>query len=148
MKRNCKKCFIEKKETDFYANRHECKSCLKLRTKIWAKNNPERRLEIVKNSRASSRVWKDYSNEWKRKSGDVAKRRASIEKRTPAWLTEDDCWMMRQAYELCAMRSDITGIKHHVDHIIPLRGKIVSGLHVPFNLQVVPAAFNLKKGNR
>jgi hypothetical protein len=68
--------------------------------------------------------------------------------RTPSWLTEDDFWMMEQAYELAILRSNITGFAWHVDHIYPLQGKDVSGLHVPLNLQVIPWRDNLFKANK
>ena len=67
--------------------------------------------------------------------------------RTPAWLDEDDMWMIEQAYELAALRTKLFGFKWHVDHVIPLQGRLVSGLHVPTNLQVIPALHNLAKGN-
>jgi hypothetical protein len=68
--------------------------------------------------------------------------------RTPAWLTEDDFWLMEQAYELANVRTKMFGFPWHVDHVIPLQGKLVSGLHSPYNLQVIPAKENLSKNNK
>lgn len=76
-----------------------------------------------------------------------AKRKAAQLKRTPAWLTEDDHWMIEQAYELAALRTKMFGFKWNVDHIIPLQGKLVSGLHVPTNLQVITSTENRRKSN-
>ena len=74
--------------------------------------------------------------------------RAAKAQRTPSWLTEDDHWIMEEIYELSYMRSKATSIQHHVDHIIPLRGELVSGLHVPENLQVMEGIENSRKNNR
>jgi len=68
--------------------------------------------------------------------------------RYPKWLTADDRWMIEQTYELAALRTKMFGFSWHVDHIVPLQGKTVSGLHVPTNLQVIPAIDNIQKGNR
>lgn len=57
-------------------------------------------------------------------------------------------WMIREAYALAALRTKLTGIKWHVDHIIPLRNSMVCGLHCEKNLQVIPARDNISKGNR
>jgi hypothetical protein len=76
------------------------------------------------------------------------KRRAAKLNRTPAWLTDDDHWMIEQAYELAALRTKMFGFSWEVDHVLPMQGKMVSGLHVPTNLQVIPATLNRKKTNQ
>ncbi len=73
---------------------------------------------------------------------------ASKLQRTPSWLTEDDFWMIEQAYEIAVKRTKATGVLCHVDHIVPLQGENVSGLHVPWNLQVITEIENKQKGNR
>lgn len=75
-------------------------------------------------------------------------RYAAKTKQTPSWLTREQRQEIVAWYEASALLTRITGIKHQVDHIVPLRGATVSGLHVPWNLQVLRAADNLKKSNR
>ena len=68
--------------------------------------------------------------------------------RTPKWLTLDDFWMISEAYELAALRTKLFGFSWHVDHVVPLRGALVSGLHGPHNLQVIPGLDNMRKSNQ
>ena len=89
---------------------------------------------------------KDYGKKNPQKICAMAsKRRAAIRNRTPSWLTVDDLWLIEEAYSLAQMRTKLFGFKWHVDHIIPLHGRKVSGLHVPNNLQVIPATVNHRK---
>ena len=76
------------------------------------------------------------------------KRYATKKKRTPPWVTEDHVGEMQKFYVEAHKLTEETGIPHHVDHIIPLQGKDVSGLHVPWNLQILTAYDNISKGNR
>jgi hypothetical protein len=76
-----------------------------------------------------------------------ANRRAAKLQRTPTWLSDFDKIKIKCLYQLAAMRNRESGQTWHVDHIIPLQGEFVSGLHVPSNLQVIPAIENMRKSN-
>lgn len=77
----------------------------------------------------------------------AALRRAMLLQRTPTWLARADFAEMAKAYNLAKQLTAETGVLHHVDRVLPLRGRYVSGLHVPANLAVIPAPENLKKSN-
>ena len=78
----------------------------------------------------------------------VARRKANKLRQTPKWVTSEELWLIKEVYAIAAIRTEQTGFVWHVDHVIPLQGKIVSGLHVPENLQVIPAIVNIKKKNK
>ena len=83
----------------------------------------------------------EYRRNKDRHIARVMARRAHRGKATPKWLTNDQ---QQQMMEMYANRLE----GFHIDHIIPLKGKDVCGLHVPWNLQYLPATENLRKGNR
>lgn len=74
-----------------------------------------------------------------------AKRRALKRNAMPAW---SDRTAIRAIYEEAKARIKATGQSWHVDHIIPLAGKSVCGLHVPANLRIIPGGDNLRKSNK
>lgn len=75
-------------------------------------------------------------------------RKKYVRVRTPAWLTAIDHERIQNEYKLSAILKRLTGQEWHVDHVIPLVGKNVSGLHVPGNLRVMLGKDNLSKANR
>ena len=110
----------------------------------WKKSNPERNEEITRGWREENqdRI-RQYSLRWKRENPEKhraaeAKRRAAKLQRTPPWA---DLEAITEVYVNCPDG-------YHVDHIVPLQGKTVSGLHISRNLQYLPAEENLQKGNR
>jgi hypothetical protein len=73
------------------------------------------------------------------------RRYAAKLKATVLWA---NAFFIEEAYDLAAKRTVATGIRWHVDHIVPLVNRLVCGLHVEHNLRVVPASVNWSKNNR
>lgn len=64
---------------------------------------------------------------------------------TPKWIDIQKIWNI---YEQCAAINKISTTKHEVDHIVPLQGKTVCGLHVDYNLRIITKSENSKKHNK
>ena len=80
-------------------------------------------------------------------SASAAKRRAVKLQRTPAWLTDFDRLKIKCLYSVAAMLTRENKKSWHVDHVIPLQGNLVSGLHVPSNMRVLRGKENISKHN-
>jgi 5-methylcytosine-specific restriction endonuclease McrA len=156
---------------------NNCKACEVQRVAAWAESNPEKKSkwrainsrETNRASYAKSRVKilekkklqrlenperfkvqeKKYYDKFPAKiRAKGGRRRASKESATPSWLNAIQNAQIAEFYELATAREMQTGIKYHVDHIIPLQGKNVRGLHVPWNLQILTQVENIRKNNK
>ena len=115
-----------------------------------AANQEKQRQKTAEYYKLNQEKIKQYQLEYKKKhpakiNALGRKRKHGKNKRTPIWLTDIDYERIETQYKLSDILTKLTGQRYHVDHIIPLHGKLVSGLHVPSNLQVIPAIDNLKK---
>jgi hypothetical protein len=147
---------------------NECKDCSNNRYNNYRLNNLDKELardKIYKQQNKESisisrKIRYDNNREteikkardWQRLNSDKvnntqAKRRASKIKATPKWLTANDFLKIADFYNKAKQLEQDTGIKHHVDHIVPLKGTTVCGLHVPWNLQILTASINISKSN-
>lgn len=77
-----------------------------------------------------------------------SKRRAIKLRATPGWLTPRDLEHIAAIHYQAVSLENITGIKYHVDHCVPLQGANICGLHVPWNLSPITAADNSSKKNK
>ena len=136
------KCYLSKKEkyrlmhsSYFFNNKAKL---LKI-NKDWQLSNKEK-------MRAYRAKWKINNPEEVRADNNYRK---SLKRRaTPPWITEEHLKEIKAWYRAAAECKWLSDEKLHVDHIIPLRGKDVCGLHVPWNLQVLPASTNFRKSNK
>lgn len=140
----CTECRKLKEIERYYKNPERTKQIVKQKydkhaEKLRAKrrqayaSNPEKEREACK---IRSRQWRSENPQHR----NALKRKyvADKFKRTPAWA---DLKAIVEFYKQCPDG-------YHVDHVIPLRGKYVSGLHVIENLQYLPAVENMRKNNR
>lgn len=120
-------------------------------SKKWARENTDKTKErFDKWYNINKDVKLERNRKWKKDNPAanlfyMAKYRASKLQATPQWSEEDK---IRTLYKKVKWLESITGIKYHVDHIIPLQGKNVCGLHIWNNLQILEASLNISKGNR
>lgn len=144
----CSKCFVEKPVTEFYLNSNKkpskhCKVCHRANGKRWREANPERCKKLAEKSRNKHReVMLERSREWRRANLKYDAFRSKLyrmrkQQQLPPWA---DIEAIKTMYLTCPDG-------YHVDHIIPLKGKFVSGLHVETNLQHLPAKENMRKRN-
>lgn len=159
MKR-CTKCGAEKAFSGFHkdathkdGHRSFCKECVVEYSKQHYTANKERIVANVYVWIAENREAHNAKcNRWAKLNGAkknalTAARYASKKQATPHWIKpgSDEAWMIDEAYTLAKLRQRVVGGKWEVDHIVPLRGKKVSGLHVPWNLQVIRMQDNRRK---
>lgn len=123
-KRRSRKWYEQNKEQSFAASA------------AWRARNPEK-------AKAAVGRW-GQANPHKLNAA-AARRRAAVLLRTPVWADQSK---IEAFYEKAKILTAQTGVEHHVDHIIPLQGDLVSGLHVETNLQILSARLNRSKSNR
>lgn len=118
------------------------------------KNNaPERKAYMSQYAEENRDKVREIASRWQKNNpgkvnANTSLRHTAKMQRQPKWLTKSDKLRIKAMYQLAAMRSRDSFEKWHVDHIVPLQGENVSGLHVPWNLRVIPAVENIRKGNR
>jgi hypothetical protein len=156
MAKVCKDCLALKPLDQFgsvggkqaHLKRTYCKACSVLRTSQY-RNTPKGKQV---NSQACNNYYKNNKEVYYRnkplRAHHQAKRRACKLQATPSWLTDHDWGLIKKTYEAAKLAEEKYKEPYHVDHIVPLQGENICGLHVPWNLQVIKACDNMSKGNK
>jgi hypothetical protein len=141
-----------------------CKSCQAVVNKQWRLENREKRKTYEKAYKTSNKtlvkkqksLWDKRNAEWRKtyrklntgKYNSYAMKRYVREKLAqPTGLSDKYLRELESFYWMAKDLKAVTGETYHVDHIVPLQGKNVCGLHVSWNLQILPADLNMSKSN-
>ena len=138
----CNLCQAERKHKHYEENKEKCNAA----STAWNRDNKEKRKEIKKKWADKNPDYMQVYQKTNRSKFNSygAKRRAAKKHATTGWSNE---FFLEEAYRLANLRTQVTGLEWHVDHIVPLQHKDACGLHTEDNLQVIPAALNYKKMN-
>lgn len=123
------------------------------RKAYYYKNLEKSRTSRLKYRNANLETRRKYGKQYDKahlgvRAAREAFRRAQKLNATPKWLTKDQLDDIKVLYLKRHILKVLTGIIYHVDHVVPLINENVCGLHVPWNLQLLPWDENLSKGNK
>jgi len=168
-KKRCTKCQDIKPLEGFSVRRAspdglcpKCKDCYKIYATAWREENPDSFKDYYAGKKeelnANFKAWREenaesraeYMAQWLRENRALAnekamRRVASKRRATPKWANRE---RMVEFYKEAERLTAETGVPHNVDHIYPLQGKIVCGLHCEANLNVITQFENIQKLNR
>ena len=129
-------CMTCKDEVDKVYKTRRCPPCNSAATKKWRQKNKE---AVNENQRAYKKANRAIY------TAAQGRRRAQALQATPLWANDSE---IKKHYDFAARFKESFGLDLHVDHIVPLKGEKVCGLHVENNLQVTLAHANLAKNNQ
>lgn len=135
---------------EYFRQYNQTETAREAKRKYYGKN---RNAVIARAQARTPDVVRLYKYKYKSKNPDLYRAHVSFRRRrfrnaTPKWLTKEHKQAIRQLYIDAMTVSRVTGVPYVVDHIIPLLGSTVSGLHVPWNLRVITREENLAKSNQ
>ncbi len=157
--KKCFKCGETKELSMFHKHKgmkdghlNKCSACVLLNVKTWRKDNPNARKEEHerKRIREGKQTQQEYISKLKQNAKGrkvvsleyAHKRRLQTERYIPSELDE---LVFKEAVDVRDRRKELTGFDWHIDHIVPINSTAACGLHNAFNLQVVPAKWNVRK---
>lgn len=151
--KTCKTCNKRRRDSSFPPDKRtsdglskRCNTCAAKADKAYKEKQKEYNAAFRANN-------PDYDRTWRKQNlGYAAFQTALHQQETPDCLTEEQKEELLTIYAKAAIWTQQTGTAYEVDHVVPRVGldedgnHVVSGLHVPNNLQIIPAELNRRKG--